>query len=188
MSAPARNWLFLTLTTLQQVLIVFFAALGFCQIVLHTLMFGLFERLAVARDRRLHIQLNCASPLNEFGLEHWNYALNNFYWAACPALIGVFFSRASTPAEEYLPGQVMLGFLVPTVLLAPMVLTIIVRQSRLPHTWSTIQPKGPVPPEDYRRQQLWPLDRNWTSKLGIVLAFGLAALVLGVEMSKLIRL
>ena len=121
--------------------------------------------------------LNCRSPLNEFGLEHWNYALNNFYWAVSPAMLAVFLSRASTPPDDYLPGQAMLGIAVPACLILPMVATIIARQARLPAAWATVSLDGPVAPEDYRRQQLWPLDRNWSSKLGILLAFALAALI-----------
>jgi len=173
---------------LQQFLIVFFAALAFTQLLLHTLLFAVFERLTVARAHGLCLMLNCRSPLNEFGLEHWNYALNNFYWAASPAMLGVFLSRASTPPEDYLPGQMILGIAVPLSLIIPMVATIITRQVRLPIAWTTVRPDGSVTPEDYRRQQLWPLDRNWSSKLGILLAFAVAALSIGFELSEFMRL
>lgn len=187
-AAPAGQVAFAVITALQQILIVFFAALAVLHILLHTVLFALFEHLGVARAHGLHLMLNARSPLNEFGLEHWNHALNNFYWAASPALLGVFVSRLSSPPAEYLPGQVMLGFAVPACLIAPMIATIIVRQARLPETWGTLEPEGPVPPDDYHRQQLWPFDRNWTSKLGIVLAFGLAALSIGFEIDRLVPL
>ena len=187
-AAPAGQVVFAVITALQQTLIVFLAGLAVLQILLHTALFALFEHLGVARAHGLRLMLNARSPLNEFGLEHWNHALNNFYWAASPALLGVFMSRLSTPPEHYQPGQVMLGFAVPACLIAPMIATIIARQARLPATWATLQPNGPVPPEDYRRQQLWPFDRNWTSKLGIVLAFALAALSIGFEIDRLIPL
>ena len=141
----------------------------------------------MARAEGLCLRLNCQSPLNEFGLEHWNHALNNFYWAASPVMLAVFLSRASAPPEDYLPGQNLLGIAVPACLIAPMIATIIARQARLPAAWTTIEPAGPVAAEDYRRQLLWPLDRNWSSKLGIVLAFALAALFLGVELTQLIK-
>lgn len=187
-SPPAGQLVFNTILAAQQFLIVFFAALAVSQILLHTWLFAGFERLPIARTNGLRLMLNCKSPINEFGLEQWNYALNNFYWAASPALLGVFLSRASTAPEDYLPGQQMLGIAVPACLIAPMAATIIVRQIRLPAIWKTIDPDGPVTPEDYRRQQLWPLDRNWSSKLGILLAFGLAALSIGFELTKLMRL
>jgi hypothetical protein len=82
----------------------------------------------------------------------------------------------------------MLGIAVPACLIIPMVATIIARQARLPAAWTTVQLDGPVTPEDYRRQQLWPLDRNWSSKLGILLAFALAALSVGFELSQFMRL
>ncbi|MEO1191704.1 MAG: hypothetical protein AAFY02_08115 [Pseudomonadota bacterium] len=172
----------------QQFALIFFAALAVYQILLHTLLFGLFERLAVARRWSLHLLLNCRSPLNEFGLERWNFALNNFYWASSPIMLAVFLSRAATPPELHLPGQALLAFAVPAALMAPMVATILVRQARLPAAWRSLEPKGPVPAEDYRRQQLWPLDRNWSSKLGIVLAFALAALSIGFEINQLMAI
>lgn len=186
--APTGQIAFAVVTALQQTAIVFFAGLALLQVLLHTVLFAVFERLGTARAHGLRLTLNARSPLNEFGMEHWNHALNNFYWAVSPALLGVFMSRLSTPPEDYLPGQVLLGFAVPGCLIAPMIVTIIVRQARLPAVWATLQPDGPVPPEDYRRQQLWPFDRNWTSKLGIVLAFALAALSIGFEIERLIPL
>ena len=185
---PPRQVLFLAVLALQQFLIVFFASLCIMQLLLHCLLFAVFERLEAARAWSLRLVLNCRSPLNEFGLEHWNHALNNFYWAVSPALLGVFLSRASTPEASYAPGQVLLGFAVPACLILPMVATILVRQARLPAAWKTLEPEGPVPAADYRRQQLWPLDRNWSSKLGILLAFALAALSIGFEISQLVRL
>lgn len=181
---PPGQIVFNAVLVLQQFLIVLFAALAVAQILLHTLLFAVFERLAVARENGFRLLLNGRSPLNEFGLEHWNHTLNNFYWAVSPAMLAVFLSRISTSPEDYLPGQVMLGIAVPACLIAPMVATIIVRQARLPAAWKTVQPQGPVAAEDFRRQQLWPLDRNWSSKLGILFAFGLAALSLGFELSQ----
>ena len=185
---PPAQILFNAILMTQQFLIVLFATLSVMQLLLHTLLFAIFERLTVARAHGLYLMLNCRSPLNEFGLEHWNYALNNFYWAASPAMLAVFLSRASTAPENYLPGQVLLGIAVPACLITPMVATIIARQARLPAAWRTVQPDGPVAPEDYRRQQLWPLDRNWSSKLGILLAFALAAMSIGFELSQFMRL
>lgn len=182
--APPRQILFVVVAFCQQIAIVFLAALGVCQLLLHTLLFGLFERLSVAHERGLNIALNAKSPLNEFGLEYWNHALNNFYWAASPAFIPVFFSRTETDAEHYLPGQELLGIAVPAALIAPMVATIIVRQLRLPVLWEALE-RGNVDAESYRRQALWPLDRNWASKLGIVLSFVLAGLALGMNMARL---
>ena len=64
-----------------------------------------------------------------------------------------------------------------------MVVTILARQARLPDVWATLKPEQS---DAYARQQLWPLDRNWSSKLGIILAFTLAALSLGYEISALL--
>ena len=78
-AAPAGQVAFALVTALQQTLIVFLAGLAVLQILLHTVLFALFEHLRVARAHGLRLMLNARSPLNEFGLEHWNHAMNNFY-------------------------------------------------------------------------------------------------------------
>ena len=185
--APREQLVFVSIAWAQQFLVTFFAAFLVLQVLCHTLIFAVFERLAFARDSGARLALNCSSPVNEFGLEYWNHALNNFYWATCPALLGVFLSRAAGAPGDYKPGQQLLGIAVPALLLAPMIATVIVRQARLPAAWTSLQPKGPVDRDDFRRQQLWPMDRNWAAKLGIVLAFALAALALGYEFSRLVN-
>ncbi len=182
---PAAQLIYNLVLMAQQFLIVFLAALVIIQLLLHTYLFAVFEHLSVAKDEGLYLRLNARSPLNEFGLEHWNFVLNNLYWSACPAMLGVFLSRAATSPEDYLPGQMLLGFAVPAALIGPMVATVLVRQARLPDCWRELSEAGPEVAEDYRRQQLWPLDRNWSSKLGIVLAFALAALSIGFEIHHL---
>lgn len=184
---PLQAAMFSVLTWLQQITLVFLVAVAMAQLLLHACVFALFERLLPeAAAHGLRLRLNAASPVGEFGLEHWNYALNNFYWAACPALLGVFLSRAANDPEAYDPGQRMFGWIVPALLLAPAVLTIISRQSRLPEVWPELTDEASR--ENYQRQQLWPLERNWSSKLGIILAFVLAALALGHEMNRLLIL
>ncbi len=185
---PPKQILFVSIAWVQQFLIVLFSALAVSQILMHTLVFHVFDRLEIARVRGLRLDLNGSSPLNEFGLEHWNYALNNFYWAVCPALLGVFLSRAADSPMDYAPGQQLLGIAVPAVLILPLISTVIVRQAKLPRAWSLVKPSGHVDPEDFRRQQLWPLDRNWSAKLGILLAFTLAAISLGEELSQFVSL
>ena len=178
-SSDVAFWL---MTYAQQVLLVFFVSLIMCQLLLHTLLFGAFSQLLPGPAAELRIRLNATSPVNEFGLERWNYVLNNFYWLCCPALLMVFLSRGTTDPEDYALGQHMLGIAVPALLLLPMVGTIIARQTCLPDVWAVLDEDGR---ECYARQQLWPLDRNWSSKLGIILAFTLAALSLGYEVSSL---
>lgn len=99
--------------------------------------------------------------------------------------MAVFLSRAATDEADYAPGQELLSLMAPAVLLAPMIITILVRQMRLPTVWATLADE---PDSLYSRQQLWPLDRNWSSKLGIILAFTLAALALGYEIQALVGL
>ncbi len=184
---PLPAALFVLVTFVQQVSLVFFIALAMARLLLHTLLFAAADRLLPeARAHRIRLRLNAASPVREFGLERWNHVLNNFYWLASPIMLAAFLSRVATPAERYAPGQEMLGVVVPTLLLAPMVTTIVARQTRLPAVWPTLH-SGEAG-ERYALQQLWPLDRNWSAKLGIILAFALAALLLGYELNRFANL
>jgi hypothetical protein len=180
--APAVQLAFAVGAYLQQIGIVLLACLAFFQVMLHTALFAWLERLAVAREHGLRLALDAESPLNEFGLEHWNHALNNFYWATTPALVGALVSRQVAAATGVMhPGQAMMNLLIPAAVLAPMIATVLARQMRLPEVWGRLQPKGPIDPARYLDQRLWPLDRNWTSKLGILLALAMAGLVIGLE-------
>ncbi|MEM1275411.1 MAG: hypothetical protein AAGH74_02720 [Pseudomonadota bacterium] len=179
---PPGAIIFWLTTVLQQGLLIFFIAAALAQLMLHTALFGAFRRLMPEMTQAgLDIRLNAASPVSEFGLEHWNYVLNNFYWFSCPALLMVFFSRGAVEEDLYQPGQEMLGVVVPALLLLPMVATIFSRQAHLPAVWHRLEEDGQ---DGYARQQLWPLDRNWSSKLGIILAFSLAALSLGYQVQQ----
>ncbi len=183
LTAPASAWIFTLVTLAQQFMLVFFVSVIIAQLLFHTLFFGALEWLLP--DNKLHIRLNPNSTVFEFGLERWNFALNNFYWFSCPIMLLVFLSRTATNESDFAPGQQLLSLLVPAVLLAPMIITILVRQLRLPKVWGEIANE---PGNLYSKQQLWPLDRNWSSKLGIILAFTLAAFSLGYEVQALVGL
>ncbi|HET6519732.1 MAG TPA: hypothetical protein VFG47_07905 [Geminicoccaceae bacterium] len=188
-SAPPAQLAVTAAAYLQQFAVVALACLGVLQLLLHAALFALFDHLAFARKHGLRLRLNAASPLRELGLEHWNHALNNVYWAMAPALVIPVISRLDAPSPElYAPGQRMFTGAIPLVVLAPIVATIISRQVRLPEVWERLRPRGPVDPQDYLDQRLWPLDKNWASKLGILLAAFLASLMLGIEVSKIMAL
>lgn len=189
LQAPPEVQIFAILSLIQQCLIVFFVALCMGQLLLHTLIFGAFDKLIpMPKEQGLRLQLNPSSPMREFGLERWNYALNNFYWMSCPVLLIVLLSRSGTAVENYQPGQELLGVFVPALLLAPMIATIFSRQVYLPAVWDRLDKGKDEDAAMHHHQQLWPLDRNWSSKLGIILAFALAALSLGSEASKWLSL
>ena len=128
--------------------------------------------------------MNCTSELHEFGLEHWNHALNNLYWYFSVALIIPFLSRMSQPNLADLDtSQQILEYAIPALVATPMIATILARQSRLP---GCFQKRPDEEMKVYMLQRLWPLDKNWSSKLGIVLVFILLSISFGVNMTKLL--
>ncbi|WP_139163913.1 hypothetical protein [Desulfoluna spongiiphila] len=101
--------------------------------------------------------------------------------ALSPALVIPIVSKASqgeSGAGD--TGQKMIQWLVPLLFISPMLFTIIVRQKKVMKLWAIIrQEEDRDKVEAYHKQLLWPLDRNWASKLGIIIAFSLLIFLVG---------
>lgn len=130
------------------------------------------------------IHLDIHSGVGEFGLEYWNQALNNLYWVLTIAIGIPLVSAANQSSDDV--GQLMLRLLVPLLFLVPLILTIIVRQQYLPGAWRQVRSGNQD--DLYQKQLLWPLDRNWASKLGIILAFVLLSYLVGVSFLDLVKI
>ena len=181
------NLSFVLLAYLQQFGIAWLALLSLFQVCLQTYFFARFESLEGARSLGLKLRLDPQSNLHEFGLESWNWALNNFYWILSVALVIPLLSRASQSPGFRDPGQQILQIAVPILVLLPMIATIVSRQWRMRDLWEEVQ--GFVNKDQidlYHSQRVWPLDRNWASKLGILIAFAMLSLLIGVGLSKLV--
>ncbi len=173
------NGLFVFLAYLGQTVLVFLALLSLLQITFHSVAFGCFRYFRTAKQHGLEIVMNYRSKMNEFGLEHWNYALNNLYWIFSICLLIPLLSKSAQPAGSLDAGQLMLRLLVPLLIGMPMVVTVVVRQLHLRRVWLDLEG---APEEDfhsYHNQKIWPLDRNWSSKLGLVTAFVLLSYLIG---------
>ena len=172
---------------LQDMILISLGCLIFLQCVAHAIFFWNFERLPAAKLKggELCLGLNYKSYLGEFGLEHMNHALNNLYWYFSGALIIPFLSRISQPDLNDLDkSQLMLQYAIPILVATPMISTILARQSRLPACWDSHSPDDM---KLYLSQRLWPLDKNWSSKLGILLAFVLLSISFGINMTTLFK-
>lgn len=179
---PRDQWVTVWLFHLEDAILISLGWLVFLQSLAHSIFFCFFEKLKTARKNGLRIELNIKSDLNEFGLEHWNHALNNLYWYLSAALMIPILSRgAQRDLSNLDTSQVWLEILIPVLVAAPMITTIIVRQRRLPKSWSRLSESGDF--KQFLDQRLWPLDKNWTSKLGVVLAFLILSMFLGVNIA-----
>jgi len=171
----------------QQFALVFIGAWVLFQLLLYPILFAFFNRLPYAQKRGLNIGLNSQSSLKEFGLEHWNQVLNNIYWALSLALIAPIASRMNqVNPNDMDKGQQLISIWIPVLLLAPMIANITARQAHLPVVWQRLASDESLDAKEYHEQRLWPLDRNWSSKLGIIVAFALASFFLSVEIIKVI--
>jgi hypothetical protein len=101
-----------------------------------------------------------------------------------PALIVPMISKGSQPTGDEDAGQFIIKVAVPLLLILPMFLTIIFRQVRVMSLWPSIY-ENEVKAIAYNKQSLWPFDRNWASKIGIILAFLMLSYLLGISMDDL---
>jgi len=175
------NGYFVLAAYTQELLLILFALMALFQIVLHLWLFWRFESIEVSRSRQLLLTLDPLSTMHEFGLEGWNYALNNTYWIISMALLIPIISVTSQPPGKADVGQILMKWIVPLLFLVPLIGTIIVRQIRVSLLWSDVRKMGEDTAEvkGFHKQVLWPFDRNWASKLGIIIAFALLTYVTG---------
>jgi len=186
---PIGQWLPVLLMHIEDGILISFGWLIFMQCIAHAVFFWIFERLPIKtiEDTQLCIKLNSHSHLQEFGLEHWNHALNNLYWYYSAALIIPILSRISQPDLTDLDtSQVALQFAIPILVAIPMIATVLSRQSRLPACWQALDQKNEADAKSYLSQRLWPLDKNWSSKLGVVLAFIILSISFGINLATLL--
>ena len=184
LSAGWMDWLLLGLIYLQQFFLATMAVYFFLRLFDHAYIFGRFNTIDFEGKGDMRVELNVCSPVQEFGMEHWNQLLNNLYWYMSVALVIPITSKLSqSDAAIDDTGQQILKIAVSVLLLAPMIATILSRQMHLPSAWQRIRADDV---EMFHNQRLWPLDRNWASKMGIVLAFTLASTLLGSEYLKIL--
>ncbi len=183
---PRDQWVTVLLFHLEDAVIISLGWLVFFQSLLHSYFFCRFEHLKTSQKFGLYLELNVKSDLNEFGLEHWNHTLNNLYWYLSGALVIPILSRSAQRDLSNLDtSQLWLELLVPIAVATPMITTIIVRQNRIPSSWVGLSGLSKPDYQKFLDQRLWPLDKNWTSKLGVVLAFMILSLFLGVNIANI---
>jgi len=179
--SKGANLMFVCLAYGQQYIIIVMALSSLFHIWAHLAFFIGFDNMAFTRCHRICLRLDPYSSIREFGLERWNQALNMIYWALSPALVIPIVSKASQSETGGVDmGQKMIQWLVPLLFLSPMLFTIIARQKKVMKLWEVIrQEEDRDKVEAYHKQLLWPLDRNWASKLGIIIAFSLLIFLVG---------
>ncbi len=176
----SSNAIFIILAYIQQFVIIMFGFIALLQIWYHVWLFHRPDILKSIKENNLKLSLDPYSNLREFGLERWNQAINSIYWWLAIALLVPIVSRASQGDGPIDFGQVMINWLVPLLFLSPMLFTIIARQKKMEAVWDIVRNEKSTGKVDlFHKQLLWPLDKNWASKLGIILAFALLSYLIG---------
>lgn len=180
MGSKDSNERFVQLAYIQQYVAIILGFVALLQIWYHVLLFHNPELLRSVRKHKLKLSLDPYSRLHEFGLERWNQAINSVYWWLAVVLLIPIASRASQNEEVMSVGQIMINWLVPLLFLSPMLFTIAARQKKMETVWDVIRNEGaPTNVDLFHKQLLWPLDKNWASKLGIILSFALLSYLIG---------
>lgn len=178
-SKPVNSWVNYAIY-FQQFVAVTMAALALFQLALICNIFWRLERASWLNKDGLQMNLDPFSRLHEFGLESWNHAWNNVYWVFSLVLLVPIASKQAQTVETPDLTQLVLQYALPVLVAAPMIATIIGRQQRLPDLWQRVrEEKDPDLVALFHKQLLWPFDRNWASKLGIVVSFLLLSYLLG---------
>ncbi len=185
----SKNAIFNFLAYLQQYAIVVMGFMVLFQVSIHSIAFWFFDRLPGQSKHGFQISLKSDSPFHEFGLEHWNHALNNTYWLLSFAMIVPVLSRINQIHVKADYGQTSLMLWISILVAAPMVLTIIGRQRHLSKVWDKVSQQIRLDRdlrELFHEQRLWPLDKNWVSKSGILISFFLLSYFFGVSLADVI--
>ena len=174
------NIIFTGIANTQQHIIVFIGLVSLLNIWAHLVYFHVFDLMRSSTAQKLRLRLDPYSTLHEFGLERWNQALNVIYWMLAVSLAIPALSKAANSSTPDDFGQVMIRWGIPLLFLSPMIFTILIRQKKAMLAWGRIRnEKDPSLIARYHQQMIWPFDRNWPSKLGILLSFAMLAYIVG---------
>lgn len=163
-----NNLAFCILIYAQQTALAGVAGASYAGFLYHTVYFWYLGRRDSTITPRVSLKLNARD--GEFGLHSWNNHLNNIYWCYALVLLIPIISLQSQEGGKIDFGQKLLQLAVITFVASPMAMTILARSNILQRQLDDLEKSGPdETSEIYRKQLLWPLDKNWASKLGIVL-------------------
>jgi hypothetical protein len=147
--------------------LIAYAWLVLMQISLHGFYFWRFEHNKIASENGLTLRLNIEDPLREFGLAEVNRAINTVYITIALGMmipvLSAFFQQPGTADR----GQLMLRFLLPLVLLSPLVVPLVDRYLRVKDASARVlEARDETKAEKFRAQKLWPFEGTQIGYLG----------------------
>ncbi len=170
------NGLFVLVAYLLQGGLIALAWFAFLQISLHGLYFATFESRSNIRRKRLVLRLNIRDPLHEFGLSEVNRAINTMYVLVALGMILPVLSAAGQQSTSADLGQLLLRWLLPFILLIPLIVPLADRYFRLREAADRVRKSDDrSDAEEFSKQQLWPLEKTQIAYLGKAMAASAAA-------------
>jgi hypothetical protein len=145
------------------------------QITLHGYLFWRFENSKYAKEKGIAIRLNYQDPIREFGLSEVNRAINSVYITIVIGMMIPIISATyqNTPAPDL--GQILLQWLLPLVLLVPLLIPLADRYSRLKEVTDRVLKSSDTTASSHLKEQiLWPFERTQIGYIGKAAA-GIAA-------------
>ncbi|MBL4713296.1 MAG: hypothetical protein JKY64_01980 [Alcanivorax sp.] len=187
--APISQSIFTILLEIEQLFLIALGFLVLFQISIQTISFAMLEYLNLGGiSSKVH--LNSDSKSHDFGLGHWNRALDLAYWVISLGLCIALVSRFSQPNLDKDIGILMGGWALGALLFTPLIVTILGRRRWLHECTERLDKAGADDSEwgSFHKQKLWPMDPKRFDKVGIAIAVALYSAFAGIEAAKYMKL
>jgi len=159
----------------MQASLIMLGFLSLSQISMHGWAFFRFEKLSIIKNKALSIKLNYKDPLREFGVSDINRAINTMYITIAMSMIAPMLSAVEQETAAVDFGQLMLRYILPLIILAPLIIPFADRFFR--HNEAVKRARAAGSPEELdklREQKLWPFDGGpigYAGKVAFLLVF-----------------
>ena len=169
--SKTANGLFVLVAYLLQGGLIALAWFALLQISLHGFYFAAFESRSIVRPKKLVLRLNIRDPLHEFGSSEVNRAINTTYILVALGMVLPVLSAAGQQSDTADLGQLLLRWLLPLILLVPLIVPLADRYFRLREASERVRKSGDRSDgEEFSKQQLWPFEKTQIAYLGKAMA------------------
>ena len=158
-------------TQLMQSVLVGIAVILLLQICLNLYFFWRASVFPFKNSQRIGVRLNVRDDMGEFGLSLWNRAVNFTLFVVAIAMFIPIISKESQETPEPDIGQELIMYLVPLVLLVPVVGSFLIRATLHIRLKNNFHQLTRLERNSYISQEIWPFNRNIVSKILVSIIF-----------------
>lgn len=166
--AKTAGYMLVIVAYLMQGVLISMGFMLLFQIFVHLYWFSFLALFPFRHADARGIQLNFRDEMGEFGLADWNNAMNYTNVIIAIGMLIPFISAMSQPETRDDTGQILFIWLLPLLLIVPILwsfITRVVLQLRFKRNFQRLSANEK---DSYKAQVLWPFDRDMISKVAIV--------------------